>query len=70
MMAANPCYHFQAEGMRAKLEGQEAIKSLYRMWAETNQSIFYIEDKQVAVADNFIASTVHYAVVGSIAHLQ
>ena len=60
MMSANPCYHFQAEGMSARLEGQEAVKSLYRMWAETNQSIFFIEDEQVAVADNFIASTVKY----------
>jgi hypothetical protein len=60
MMAPNPCYHFQAEGMSARLEGQEAVKSLYKMWAETNQSIFYIENEQVAVADNFIASTVNY----------
>jgi hypothetical protein len=60
MMTPNPCYHFQAEGMRAKLEGQEAVKSLYRMWAETNQSIFYVEDEQVAVADNFVASVANY----------
>jgi hypothetical protein len=60
MMAPNPCYHFHAEGMSARLEGQEAVKSLYRMWAETNQSIFFIENEQVAVADNFIASTVNY----------
>jgi hypothetical protein len=46
--------------MNTKLEGQEAVKSLYRMWAETNQSIFYIENEQVAVADNFVASTVNY----------
>jgi hypothetical protein len=44
-------------GMNAKLEGQDGVKSLYRMWAETNQSIFYVENEQVAVADNFIAST-------------
>src|SRR6516225_875698 len=60
MMVPNPCYHFKAEGMNTKLEGQEAVKSLYRTWAETNQSIFYIEDEQVAVADNFIASTGHF----------
>jgi hypothetical protein len=30
MLAPNP-YHFQAEGTRAKLEGQEVVKSLYRM---------------------------------------
>jgi hypothetical protein len=60
MMAQNPCYHFEAEGMHARLEGQEAVKSLYRMWAETNQSIFYVENEQVAVADNFIASSADY----------
>jgi hypothetical protein len=57
MMAPNPSYHFHAGGMNAKLEGQGNVKSLYRMWAETNQSIFYVENEQVAVADNFIAST-------------
>jgi hypothetical protein len=31
MMAPNPCDHFQAEGTRPKLEGQEVVKSLYRM---------------------------------------
>jgi len=56
-MAPSPCYHFHAGGMNAKLEGQDGVKSLYRMWAETNQSIFYVENEQVAVADNFIAST-------------
>ncbi len=60
MMGPNPCYHFQAEGMHAKLEGQEAVKNLYRMWAEKNQSIFYIENEQVAVADNFVASVANY----------
>jgi hypothetical protein len=60
MMIPNPCYHFRAEGMNVKLEGQEAVKSLYRMWAETNQSIFYIDNEQIAVADNFIASTTNY----------
>jgi hypothetical protein len=28
------------------------------MWADTNQSIFFAENEQVAVADNFVASTV------------
>jgi hypothetical protein len=60
MMAPNPCYHFLAEGMNARLEGQDAVKSLYRVWAETNQSIFYVENEQVAVADNFIASSSDY----------
>src|SRR5262249_28549117 len=57
MMIEDPSYHFHASGINAKLEGQEAVKSLYRTWSETNQSIFYPENEQVAVADNFIAST-------------
>ena len=66
MMAPNPCYHFHVGGMNAKLEGQDGVKSLYRMWAETNQSIFYAENEQVAVADNFVASTLifHQQVAG------
>ena len=34
------------------------MKGLYRMWAETNQSIFFVEHEEVAVADHFIASVV------------
>jgi hypothetical protein len=66
MMAPEPCYHFHANAVNAKLEGQEAVKSLYRMWAQTNQSIFFTENEQIAVADNFIASvtTVHQQVWG------
>jgi hypothetical protein len=66
MMSENPVYHVHADRTNAKLEGQDAVKSLYRMWAETNQSIFYTENEQVAVADNFIASvtTVHQQVSG------
>lgn len=56
MMAEHPTYHFHAAGNNAKLDGQEAVKSLYRMWAETNQSIFYVEREEVAVADHFVAS--------------
>jgi hypothetical protein len=57
MMAEAPIYHFHAGGNEADLKGQDAVRSLYRMWAETNQSIFYVEKEQVAVADNFVAST-------------
>ena len=66
MMAERPIYHVHADKTNAKLEGQDAVKSLYRMWAETNQSIFYTENEQVAVADNFIASvtTVYQQVSG------
>ena len=33
------------------------MKSLYRFWAETDQSIFFVESEEVAVADHFISST-------------
>jgi hypothetical protein len=56
MMVETPVYHLHANEIDAKLAGKEAVKSLYRMWAETNQSIFYTENEQVAVADNFVAS--------------
>jgi hypothetical protein len=66
MMSEKPVYHVHANKTNAKLEGQDAVKSLYRMWAETNQSIFYTENEQVAVADNYIASvtTVYQQVSG------
>src|SRR5215469_3260864 len=44
MMAENPIYHFHSARNNADLEGKEAIKSLYPMWAETNQSIFDAAD--------------------------
>jgi hypothetical protein len=40
----------------AHLFGQDAVKSLYRYWAETNQSIFFVESEEIAVADHFIAT--------------
>jgi hypothetical protein len=60
MMAPSPCYHLRAGRMKIRLEGQNEIKSLYRMLAQTNQSIFFVENEQVAVADNFVASTLTF----------
>lgn len=57
MMAQAPIYHFRAGRINATLAGRDAVKSLYRMWAGTNQCIFSVESEQVAVADNFVAST-------------
>lgn len=54
MMNPKPEYHFSQAGVHAK--GQAAVKSLYRMWADTDQSIFYVETEEVAVADHFVAS--------------
>ena len=56
MMVDHPVYHFKALGITKTLTGREAVMGLYSMWAKTNQSIFYAEDEQLAVADNFIAS--------------
>ncbi|MFD5061793.1 hypothetical protein [Streptomyces sp. NPDC058394] len=56
MTVETPVYHFNYAGISARLEGQEQVKGLYDMWAQTHQSIFYIEEEQIAVADNFIAS--------------
>jgi len=51
MMSMDPVYHFHAGGNDIVLRGQDKVKSLYRMWAETNQSIFFIESEEIAVAD-------------------
>lgn len=56
MMSMDPVYHFNQAGNETVLRGQDQVKSLYRMWAETNQSIFFPEHEEVAVADHFIAS--------------
>jgi hypothetical protein len=58
MMSMDPVYHIHQAGNETVLRGQEDIKNLYRMWAETNQSIFFIENEEVAVADHFVASVV------------
>jgi hypothetical protein len=56
MMVGEPVYHIRANGSNLRLEGADVVKSLYRMWAKTNQSIFYTESEEIAVADNFVAS--------------
>ncbi|MFM2301671.1 MAG: hypothetical protein RLZZ84_1407 [Pseudomonadota bacterium] len=56
MTVANPVYHFNALGITATLGGADSVEGLYGMWAESHQSIFYTEDEQVAVSDNFITS--------------
>ena len=56
MMVDSPTYHLQLAGANVTLPGAQAVKGLYGMWAESSQSVFYIESEQIAVADNFIAS--------------
>jgi hypothetical protein len=60
MMAMDPHYHFTQAGNDIELRGQDQVKSLYRMWAETNQNIFFIENEEVAVADHFICSVLTF----------
>jgi hypothetical protein len=56
MTVEKPVYHLRVNDMGVRLEGAEAVKSLYHMWAATNQSVFYTVTEQLAVADNFVAS--------------
>ena len=56
MTTMDPFYHFHMTGADTVARGQDQVKGLYRMWAQTNQSIFYAENEEVAVADHFIAS--------------
>lgn len=58
MMVENPVYNLHALGFNTTITGKDNVRNLYRFWAETNQSVFYGENLQVAVADNFIALTV------------
>jgi hypothetical protein len=58
MIVDNPVYNLHALGFNTTISGKDNVRNLYRFWADTNQCIFYGENEQVAVADNFVASTV------------
>jgi hypothetical protein len=58
MMVENPVYNLHALGFNTTISGKENVRNLYKFWAETNQCVFYGENLQVAVADNFVALTV------------
>jgi hypothetical protein len=66
MMNEHPVYNFRAFGLDLKIDGKDEVRAMYQDWAETNQCVFYAEDEQVAVADNFVASklTVYQQVWG------
>src|SRR5215469_18659963 len=49
MMSMEPQYHFTMGGSILDLKGQDQVESFYRMWAETDQSIFFVEQEEVAV---------------------
>lgn len=56
MMNEHPIYTIRALGLDLKIDGRDEVRAMYRNWADTNQCVFYLEDEQVAVADNFVAS--------------
>jgi len=56
MMNEHPVYTIRALGLDMRIDGRDEVRSMYRNWAETNQCVFYLENEQVAVADNFVAS--------------
>lgn len=56
MMIEAPVYRFRMCGIDATLPGADTVKGLYGMWAQTHQSVFYIDTEQLAVADNYIFS--------------
>jgi len=56
MMVEEPVYHIHAHGLRVKLQGQQKIRDLYRVWAATNESVFYTEREEIAVSDHCISS--------------
>lgn len=57
MTVEKPVYHFNMLGKSFTLDGAEAVKSVYREWAETAQCIFYVDDEKLAVSDSMIVST-------------
>ena len=58
MMVERPVYRFAMSGQPAMtLEGRDQVEPLYRLWAKTDQSIFYNEGETVAVGDWLITST-------------
>jgi hypothetical protein len=58
MTVERPVYRFNMIGAPPMmLEGREQVEPVYRLWAETNQSIFYNERETVAVGDWMVVST-------------
>lgn len=58
MTVEHPVYRFNLIGQPPmKLEGREQVEPIYRLWAETDQCIFYNERETVAVGDRMVVST-------------
>lgn len=60
MTVENPVYRF-AMGASMTLAGREQVEAVYRHWAQTNQTVFYIDSETIAVGDwMVVSSTVGY----------
>jgi hypothetical protein len=58
MMVERPVYRFNMIGQPPmQLEGRDQVEPVYRLWAETSQSVFYTESETVAVGDHLVVST-------------
>jgi hypothetical protein len=58
MTVETPVYRFNMAGQPTlTLVGRDQVEPMYRLWAETNQCIFYNEDENVAVGDGMVVST-------------
>lgn len=58
MTVERPVYRFNMAGQPPMtLEGRDQVEPLYRLWAETNQSVFYNQNETVAVGDWMVTST-------------
>jgi hypothetical protein len=58
MTVEHPVYRFNMSGQPpTTLEGRDQVEPMYRLWAETNQSVFYNESETVAVGDWMVVST-------------
>jgi hypothetical protein len=54
MTVEQPVYRFNMfGGPTMTLNGRDQVEPLYRHWSETNQTIFYNEDEQVAIGDSW-----------------
>ena len=58
MTVEHPVYRFNMLGQPPiVLAGRDQVEPMYRLWAETNQCIFYNESEAVAVGDWMVVST-------------
>ena len=58
MTVEHPVYRFNLIGQPPMtLEGRDQVEPIYRLWADTNQCIFYNECETVAVGDRMVVST-------------